>query len=710
MHIHKKALWIIVLFSIAFCYSHGFSETYYISPTGNDSIGSGSTSKPWRTIKKAFSSMSGGDTLVCKDGIYSGDLNIWGTIVGIGTNAYPPSGTSTAWTVVKAEHDGEAIFDGEYTRQMAYLAQGGNKYWQFEGILWCKAPDGGCPFGIFYSQYVKLLRCGSYDAGNGNATQFNIGRENGFVLLENCYSYGNGRYGICVYLSTACVLRQCVVRSDRDNAWNGSSYEPIGGISVYSSNNVEVQNCIVIDADQEGAFIEGERAGSFNCPATDFSGANITFRKCLALNNLYGGMCSSALAGASSILFENCVVWNTWSTSAATPDDSGYLNLPYGYDTKYINCIFGMQPTNGYIIRSAANNATTVKNSIIYGSTYAYRAFRDIENESYNSFYNVANVMNMDAAGTDHPVSGTDILTANPIWNALNNPTGALKYITRVESGSNLSAKGDGGLDIGANVATLVGTPGTLWGEEGYNTVTGVSMWPFPHEALIRSKMRAYTGGGVSGARGFCADGQSLTKYIWEYLGNEMPLEYRRSIKGKVQDVSGKAAAGVTLRMTEGATDTTKSDSSGNYEFSGLVIGQNYVVAPVKEGYTFSPPLRTVSNFAGVVSDLNFTVAGIAISAFVQKQELRVLGSSSQQGAINPANGDPAKIYFRGNSSGTYVCRVFDMNRQLVWEQTKENLSMGMFEWFARDVASGGYIVNVKGPEYNQTGKIAVIK
>ena len=38
--------------------------------------------------------------------------------------------------------------------------------------------------------------------------------------------------------------------------------------------------------------------------------------------------------------------------------------------------------------------------------------------------------------------------------------------------------------------------------------------------------MRTYNEGGPSGTRGFCADGQTLTKYIWEYLGNAMPADF----------------------------------------------------------------------------------------------------------------------------------------------------------------------------------------
>ena len=44
--------------------------------------------------------------------------------------------------------------------------------------------------------------------------------------------------------------------------------------------------------------------------------------------------------------------------------------------------------------------------------------------------------------------------------------------------------------------------------------------------------MKAYSGGGVSGNRGFAADGNglyggpiTLTSYIWEYLGNPCPAD-----------------------------------------------------------------------------------------------------------------------------------------------------------------------------------------
>ena len=113
-----------------------------------------------------------------------------------------------------------------------------------------------------------------------------------------------------------------------------------------------------------------------------------------------------------------------------------------------------------------------------------------------------------------HDITGTDPAGS-----------GSLKYIVRVESGSPLAGAGQGGADIGADIKNIVGASGSLWGDTGYNADTGVPMWPFPNEALIRSKMAAYNGYSINGARGFCAGTTTLTQYIWQYLGNNIPAQ-----------------------------------------------------------------------------------------------------------------------------------------------------------------------------------------
>ena len=48
-----------------------FAFTYYLSPSGSDGSGDGSYNNAWRTFSHANSAMSGGDTLIYKNGVYN---------------------------------------------------------------------------------------------------------------------------------------------------------------------------------------------------------------------------------------------------------------------------------------------------------------------------------------------------------------------------------------------------------------------------------------------------------------------------------------------------------------------------------------------------------------------------------------------------------------------------------------------------------------
>jgi hypothetical protein len=104
--------------------------------------------------------------------------------------------------------------------------------------------------------------------------------------------------------------------------------------------------------------------------------------------------------------------------------------------------------------------------------------------------------------------------TSNPLTD------GSIKYITRIETGSPLKGTGSGGADYGANIIFRYGTDGTFYGESGYNSLSSTALWPWPNEARIKKEM--CSDAGVT--RGFCA-AQTLTKYVWEYLGNPIPPE-----------------------------------------------------------------------------------------------------------------------------------------------------------------------------------------
>ena len=500
------------------------AATYYMATTGNDATGTGAVSSPFLTLRHAFTRMMGGDTLVIEDGTYTGISNR------LDQNYRPPTGTSTAYTIIKARNDGAVIFDGENTNTMFEIAWNSgttNVYWQFEGIIWARSPNTP-NVGVWHAGYIKMFRCGAYDAGDGNTINFNFGTGSDHILLENCYAWGSGRYKFLFGQATNSIIRNSVGRLDRTNA----PAEPIAVFTIYSSTDVEVQNSIAIDSDQNAFYSYAEMDGGFQTPSTSGNADRINFTNCITLNSRIGALATSGNSGyrAADVHFNNCVFWN-----ATKPD--GSANMIRGLRTQVANSTFGAasQINYAYFVSYDGigyNNDTTVKDTIFYGITARSGAaepyvLNDVEDGDYNSFFGNTNNYQSNTIAGAH-----DRTNINPIYNASTNPTGALKYITRIESGSNLAGQGENGADIGANIKTLIGAPGTLWGEPGYNTDTGVSMWPFPNEDLIKRKMKAYNAGGVSGNRGFAADGNglyggpiTLTSYIWEYLGNPCPAD-----------------------------------------------------------------------------------------------------------------------------------------------------------------------------------------
>ncbi|MEN6474575.1 MAG: hypothetical protein ABFD81_11225 [Syntrophaceae bacterium] len=509
----KSLLMILTMITLG---SPAFAATYYMATTGSNSS-SGTESAPWLTLVYSMSRMSGGDTLIIKNGTYTGVNN---AISAGGT--MPPVGSSSSWTTIKAQNDGGVLFDGENARDMFSVTGGNpgtNRYWQFEGLIWGRT--SGCNVLCYSANYVKFLRCGAYDCGSGNNANFAMGRYGAYILVEGCYAWGAGRYKFLGYQGDYLIFRNCVARSDIINA----STEPCAQFSLYSCDYSLAQNCIAIDSDQTSHYTAAEYHGPFIVPSTDMNANNTSFVNCIGLNIKTGGLCTTGneYYAAKNTTFTNCVVWD------CTPGVGIYNNWMRGNGDVINHCTFGAGAANSSTSYFhsydgiGTNNNTVVKNSLFYkilGSGYS--VLNDVESNSYNAYY--ANTAANNNSGTN------DKTTTNFIWSS-SNTSGGLKYITRIETGSNLSGQGNDGGDMGANVKTLVGKSGTLYGETGYNSDTGLSMWPFPNESLIKTKMAAYSNSGVSGARGFCTgtskDGttQTLTKYIWEYLGNQLPSD-----------------------------------------------------------------------------------------------------------------------------------------------------------------------------------------
>jgi len=99
------------------------------------------------------------------------------------------------------------------------------------------------------------------------------------------------------------------------------------------------------------------------------------------------------------------------------------------------------------------------------------------------------------------------------------------------------------------------------------------------------------------------------------------------------------------------------------------------------------------------------------IVSFVLPGEIKIFGGKSKQGIVNPEKGENVKIVFRLKMPGKVSLKVFTLLGELVYEDAIEtNSDNGMFTWLPKDVATGTYIVYVKGPGVDTYKKIVIAR
>ncbi len=499
--------------------------------SGNAGWGNGSDSnpgtkaEPWLTLQYAMNAMNAGDTLIVDQGTYTGDNNI------INDSHKPKQGSAGAYTTIQADVTGYSTFDGEGARNMFYVISGaeGYGYIKFDGLVWCRSASADNVYLQAQNNNIKIThiyfsKCGFYDSNLSGGTSGNVLniRRAEYVLVENCYAWGEGYYMMYMERVNYGIFRQCVCRYDIHRGARG------GCFGVYSSNYIEVQNCIAIDSDNTTYYTDvTEFLCGYSYPNTDDVGTYTHTIGSIALNMQGSRTVSGFVArvyGETYFTVEDTICWDTqggwWDRNgSASPTPT------------YTHCIFG--DTQGGAISEgiAVDSGGSISNSIIMANA---TTGAKITTSDYNDYFN---------NGTDKTSGGYgahDYCAANsptyPAINPLAAGTSSWLYIPRIEPGSSLATKGSDGGRIGPNIESKIGTIGTFYGDTGYDADTGEDLWPFPYEDLIKAKFSTYTGnanGTANGARGFCATGKqlngtddiTLTSYIWEYLGNQMPSD-----------------------------------------------------------------------------------------------------------------------------------------------------------------------------------------
>ena len=124
--------------------------------------------------------------------------------------------------------------------------------------------------------------------------------------------------------------------------------------------------------------------------------------------------------------------------------------------------------------------------------------------------------------------------------------------------------------------------------------------------------------------------------------------------------ISGAVQGGVTVTLGGAASATTRTDASGSYSFTGLAAG-SYTLTPGLEGYSFTPPARSIAVAGANLSSEDFTSAPAPASSFTLSGNVSGPARSGVTVALGGAGGavtttDAAGNYsFPGLGQGSYT-------------------------------------------------------
>jgi formylglycine-generating enzyme required for sulfatase activity len=526
----------------------------------------------YKTLWEAMKTMSQGDTVIIADGD-------WGKTSGMSIDNpghLPPSGLSYAeMSVIRAETD--------WNVKIPHIKDHGTgrEYVKIQGVVVKNE------FSALYGwRHSKVLRCAFMGKKvGGNVATFSISKGK-YILVEECIAWGGGRYKFLDYKGSHNIFRRCVARHDWyvSPDWPGQESNFRG----YGCHDSAWQNCLSVDSDRK-AFQETNSKEDSDFWIGDQSGAggNI-INGCVVLKGMYQAFYLGGTTASDTIEVINSAALGPSLEGAKFATGA----ITFGIVKASIsNCLFYnfSRGNQHFISHNKGQGNLMLMDSI--ATDVGKIVIKPDVSADYNLFFNTAsNNFGKHTADIDPFKSG-------------------LRYPTRVESGSKLATLGYDGHPCGPTILKKIGISGTCKDEKGWDKVTDENLWPFPYEDKIGELMRK-TVDGVSGIYGFCEDGQTLTNYIWGYLGNTVPPFNVSSIPG-----DGRA----TLKWDPPAEITIDSITGFNvYKLvgqaktlvGGTVVGNtncSKIISGLRNGSTYEFAVATIGKVKGE-SGISYTV------------------------------------------------------------------------------------------------------
>lgn len=591
---------------------------YYLSPSGADSNNGTTSATPWKTFAKVTASMPTGKRLGLLNGTYSVAAGTGCINFNTANSGVPVSGTAGNFSEICAVNPGGAIVSGvgEYLGAAVFLGRSTRKdsYIKIRGI---KAIGDVFLYNTTRC-YIKdvgvngALLCGTNDTSAG-ATLTNT-----YNLIEDCWAWAGSGYRVLManYQAHNNIWRRIVLR--KDGGGPTGSGNPNIVTTTYNSKEVRQQNIISIDR-----ILGGEQPYADFATAQHNNGAadQASFR--LGGNKWQGVMCINSTDLAFTFEADDV------EAGLVTWDLENCVAYPGGFNNNSV--------TGGI---SASQGKTQVRNfTSLSANVDAFRV-RDIPLTSYVrdsiargsagsgvNFNGGATMSYIDRFGNALADNGT--VTNGLSFDPLAGSPKSLLYLTRIETGSAAKGAGTAGADVGANVLFQYGAEGSFYGDANFETLTGTSLWPWPNEARIKSDMAA------SSTRGFCSSGLqldgvnqiTLTSYIWERLGNQMPSSVYPSVAVPANTVApaltGAFVNGGTVSLSNGTWTNVPTGYTRQYTRNGTPIGGATGTSYVCQG-------------ADVGTTLAATV--VATNAVGSSSAVAATGSATVVAATAPAN------------------------------------------------------------------------
>jgi hypothetical protein len=209
---------------------------YYISPTGSDSNDGTSEQSPIATFNRAWTLMFPGDTLVLMDGTYHQELIPY------------IAGDGQRYIYIKAQHDGQAILDGQGERIAINIGHwSGQQYIVLDGLV---AKNGTMGTVVLEEEahHIIVRRVSAYDASvDHNGRIILIGQNTHDNLLVDCVAMGTGRKAISAYNASGNItIRRCLASSEEWDGrdWPQDAWPWTENIDLYETSNSVIENSI----------------------------------------------------------------------------------------------------------------------------------------------------------------------------------------------------------------------------------------------------------------------------------------------------------------------------------------------------------------------------------------------------------------------------------------------------------------------------------